>query len=55
VQVALPRRRREEVASSRADSLVAELLGRDDELAQLYDLIDGESSLTFPLLWTDHG
>src|SRR5216684_669908 len=30
-----------EVTSAGADSLVAELLGRDDELAQLYDLIDG--------------
>ena len=29
-----------DVASPRADSGVAELLGRDDELAQLYDLID---------------
>jgi DNA-binding CsgD family transcriptional regulator len=28
-------------ASTRSDSGVAELLGRDDELAQLYDLIDG--------------
>ena len=30
-----------DVASPRAESRVAELLGRDDELAQLYDLIDG--------------
>src|SRR6266508_2511638 len=30
-----------DVASARAGSRVAELLGRDDELAQLYDLIDG--------------
>jgi len=30
-----------DLASTRADSGVAELLGRDDELAQLYDLIDG--------------
>jgi DNA-binding CsgD family transcriptional regulator len=30
-----------DVASPRADSGVTELLGRDDELAQLYDLIDG--------------
>src|SRR5689334_1466498 len=29
------------VASPRADLRVAELLGRDDELARLYDLIDG--------------
>jgi hypothetical protein len=30
-----------DLASTRADSGVAELLGRDGELAQLYDLIDG--------------
>jgi ATP-dependent Clp protease ATP-binding subunit ClpA len=30
-----------DVASDRADTRVAELLGRDDELARLYDLIDG--------------
>jgi len=30
-----------DLASARADSGVAELLGRDDELAQLYALIDG--------------
>src|SRR6266851_1358154 len=30
-----------DLASARADSGVAELLGRDDELALLYDLIDG--------------
>jgi DNA-binding CsgD family transcriptional regulator len=30
-----------DVVSARADSRVAELLGRDDELAQLYGLIDG--------------
>jgi DNA-binding CsgD family transcriptional regulator len=30
-----------DLASTRAESGVAELLGRDDELAQLYDLIDG--------------
>jgi hypothetical protein len=30
-----------ELASTRADSRVAERLGRDDELAQLYGLIDG--------------
>jgi predicted ATPase len=30
-----------DLASTRADSGLAELLGRDDELAQLYDLIDG--------------
>jgi transcriptional regulator with AAA-type ATPase domain len=29
-----------DVASPRADSRVAELLGRDDELTQLYELID---------------
>ena len=30
-----------DLASARADSGVVELLGRDDELAQLYGLIDG--------------
>src|SRR2546425_3511219 len=30
-----------DLASARADPVVAELLGRNDELAQLYDLIDG--------------
>jgi hypothetical protein len=30
-----------EVASPRTDSRVAELLGRHNELARLYDLIDG--------------
>jgi DNA-binding CsgD family transcriptional regulator len=30
-----------DVASPRADSGVTELLGRDDELVQLYDLVDG--------------
>jgi len=30
-----------DVASVRADSRVVELLGREDELARLYDLIDG--------------
>jgi DNA-binding CsgD family transcriptional regulator len=30
-----------DLASTRADSAVVELLGRDDELAQLYGLIDG--------------
>ena len=30
-----------DVASARTDSRIAELLGRDDELAQLFDLIDG--------------
>src|SRR5690348_15854141 len=32
-----------DVVSARADSRVAELLGRDGELAQLYGLIDGIS------------